>query len=240
MFNLKMSGFLTLLRNRLNNPSLEHLHYVYNWWHNKLRYPQIEQRYLAIISRNSSLGKNIKVDKKSLVVESQIDSYSYVSENTTIYTTSIGKFCCIGANCTIGLAAHPTRDFVSSHPIFFSTKKQIGFTFADQDYVEEMPECKIGNDVWIGNNVLILGGVNIANGAIIAAGAVVTKDVPPYAIYGGVPAKLIRYKFDREIIEFLQKFKWWDKNEQWLRNNFKDFHNINKFMDLAKGNDFLV
>lgn len=235
-----MFNFLVLLKNRFNNPILEHLHYLYNWWRNQLRYSQLDQRYSSIISRDSSLGKNIRVHKNSLVVESHISSYTYISENTTVYTTFIGKFCCIGANCTIGLANHPTRNFVSSHPIFFSTRKQIGFTFADKNYIDEMKGCKIGNDVWIGNNVLILGGVSIGDGAIIGAGAVVTEDVPSYAIYGGVPAKLIRYKFDEKTIDFLKKFKWWDKNEQWLRNNFRYFHNVNSLVDFVKKNESML
>ncbi|BAZ45771.1 hexapeptide repeat-containing protein acetyltransferase [Chondrocystis sp. NIES-4102] len=229
-----MFNFLVTIKNTLNNPVTDHFNYLYNWCRTKLKYSKIDQKYTAIISKDSFLAKNTKIERHSLVVESQLGSYSYIAEKTTVYTTTIGKFCSIGANCTIGLASHPTRDFVSSHPIFFSTRKQIGFTFADRDYIQEMQPCKIGNDVWIGNNVLVLGGVNIGNGAIIAAGAVVNKDVPPYAIYGGVPAKLIRYKFDPETIEFLQEFKWWDKEEEWLRKNFKYFHNVDKLMNYVK------
>ena len=229
-----MFNFLISLTTKIDNPITEHLKYLYNLLSNRLKYSQLDQKYSAIISRDSSVAKSIRVQKKSLIVESQIDSYTYIAENTTIHTSSIGKFCCIGSNCMIGLASHPTKDFVSSHPIFYSTKKQIGFTFADRDYIDEMQPCKIGNDVWIGNNVLILGGVKIGNGAIIAAGAVVNRDVPPYAIYGGIPAKLIRYKFEQSKIEFLQEFKWWDKPESWLKENFQKFHHIDRLMNDAQ------
>jgi acetyltransferase-like isoleucine patch superfamily enzyme len=136
------------------------------------------------------------------------------------------------------LGIHPSRDFVSTHPIFFSTKKQVGITFADKDYFQEEKGIKIGNDVWIGANVIILDGVTIGDGAIIGAGAVVTKDVPPYSIYGGVPAKLIRYRFEQKTIDFLVKFKWWNKDEEWLKTNFQDFHNIDTFLQRYAQEDY--
>ena len=109
----------------------------------------------------------------------------------------------------------------------------VGTTFVDQKYFEEEEKTvHIGNDVWIGSNVIVVDGVTIGDGAIIAAGAVVTKDVPPYAIFGGIPAKLIRYRFDEQKIDFMLKFKWWDKEEKWLRKNVKDFHNIDKFIHI--------
>ncbi|MBD2101744.1 CatB-related O-acetyltransferase [Leptolyngbya sp. FACHB-261] len=164
----------------------------------------------------------------------EIGTFTYIGNNTHMYETTIGKFCSIGPNCQFGLGMHPSREFVSSHPIFFSTGKQVGITFADRNYFEEKKPIEVGNDVWIGANVTVLDGVTIADGAIIAAGAVVTKDVPPYAIYGGIPAKLIRHKFEQEQIEFLLNFKWWNQDEKWLKDRFKDFHNIDEFIRLHK------
>nr|WP_302694185.1 CatB-related O-acetyltransferase [uncultured Prevotella sp.] len=89
----------------------------------------------------------------------------------------------------------------------------------------------MGNDVWIGSSVIILGGVTIGHGAIIAAGAIVNKDVPPYAIVAGVPARIIRYRFNDEQIEKILKDPWWKKSEQWLRERVKDFANIQQYIE---------
>ena len=155
---------------------------------------------------------------------------SYVSDNTKIFKTRIGKFCSIGPNCNIGLGVHPLGSFVSTHPAFYSVRTPTGISFSDKNYIEEHRGIKIGNDVWIGSSSLVLDGVVIGNGAIIAAGSVVTKDVPAYAVVGGVPAKFIKYRFpENEIIE-LEKIKWWDTEIELLKNNFKSYHNVKEFL----------
>ena len=134
----------------------------------------------------------------------------------------------------IGLGKHPTRNFVSTHPAFFSSLGQSQVTFSTESVFEEFAKINIGNDVWIGARAIILDCVNIGDGAIIAACAVVTKDVPDYAVVGGVPAKILRYRFEPNEIKFLKEFTWWDKDISWLRENYYQLHDIKNFIKFAK------
>jgi len=160
-----------------------------------------------------------------------LGDFTYIANNTQISRTEIGKFCSIGPDCKIGLGKHPSKDFVSTHPIFFSTLKQAQITFAAKDYFDEFENIVIGHDVWIGANAIVIDGVKIGSGAIVAAGSVVTKDVPPYAIVGGVPAKIIRYRFEHETIKKLLELKWWDMDVESLKNNYKKFHNVKELLN---------
>jgi len=162
--------------------------------------------------------------------EVELGDFTYIAADSNISKTKIGKFCSIGPNCKIGLGKHPVKDFVSTHPIFFSTLKQTQITFADKNYFKEFENIKIGNDVWIGANVIIIDGVNIGDGVIIATGSVVTKDVLDYTIIGGVPAKIIKYRFEDKEIDKLLNLKWWDMDLEYLKNNFTKFHNIEKVL----------
>lgn len=159
-----------------------------------------------------------------------IGDFTYITNESIIRRTKLGKFCSIGPGCIIGLGRHPSRDFVSTHPIFFSTSKQAQISFADRNYFEELREISIGNDVWIGARVIVSDGVTIGDGVIVAAGSVVTKDIPPYSIVGGVPAKLLRYRFKRDEIERLMNLKWWDFDREYLRSNFERFHSVESLL----------
>ena len=180
--------------------------------------------------KESQFGRFVQLADNVNVFHCSIGDYSYLERGCAAAYAQIGKFCSIAGGTYIGLGVHPSRDVVSTHPAFYSTGRGLAQSFADRDYLEEYAPCNLGNDVWIGTAAVIRGGMTIGDGAIVGAGAVVTKDVPPYAIVGGVPAKLIRYRFEPQVIEFLVKFKWWDRDDKWLRANFKKFHNVNDFV----------
>lgn len=172
---------------------------------------------------------NISIDVKLL--RSTIGDYSYIGPRSSICHASIGKYCSIASDVHIGLGKHPVRRWVSTHPLFYLARPEVGWNLSDKDYLHEFERTLIGNDVWIGLRVAVKDGVTIGNGAIIGAGAVVVSDVEPYAIYGGVPAKLIGYRFSEDQIRFLQEFKWWDRDEDWLKQNVKLMHDIDHLMD---------
>ncbi|MDD2364863.1 MAG: CatB-related O-acetyltransferase [Desulfuromonadaceae bacterium] len=155
-----------------------------------------------------------------------LGDFTYIASGTKIHNATIGKFCSIGPDILIGLGKHPSDTFVSTHPLFFSTLGQAQKIICDRNYFDEYSPVTIGNDVWIGARSIVLDGITIGDGAIIAAGSIVTKDVPAFAIVGGVPAKIIKYRFEISEIMFLNKFKWWDKEISWLSNNYKMLHNI--------------
>jgi acetyltransferase-like isoleucine patch superfamily enzyme len=175
----------------------------------RLRYKGFRASLLSYADKNSSFSQFNRLAPGSIVKHSRIGEFTYIA-GARVQSCSIGKFCSIGPGSRIGaLGRHPV-DWVSTHPVFFSTLMQAGISFADMDHFQELSPIIIGNDVWIGANVIVLDGVRIADGAIVAAGAVVTKDVEPYAIIGGVPARVIRYRFDQDTIDKLMALKWWD------------------------------
>ena len=162
----------------------------------------------------------------------QLGYGSYVGPYSKI-SAHIGRFTSIASYvCTVAGRHAYQAPFATTCPMFFSLNpnhSQSGSTFATEQMFEELkfavPEkqldVEIGNDVWIGERAMLIGGVHIADGAVVLAGAVVTKDVPPYAIVGGVPAKIIRYRYDEETISFLLQAQWWNNTEDWFKENWK-------------------
>jgi acetyltransferase-like isoleucine patch superfamily enzyme len=195
----------------------------------KYRKQKLKLEYMVEIT-NCKFNQYNTIYKYSRLRDSEIGSYSYIARNCQVYNTAVGKFTCIGPNVMTGMGAHPSSGFVSSHPLFYSTLGQSsGLVIVEKNLFDEFPRTEIGNDVWIGNNAIIKYGIKIGDGAIIASGAVVTKDVEPYSVVGGVPAKLIKYRFPKEQIAFLLTFKWWNKDLEWLKSNKDFFQNIDHF-----------
>ena len=192
------------------------------------------------INRVTTFGGRNYLSNYATLKDSHIGFASYLGERTVIRKTKIGKYTSIGPDVKCIFGKHPSHTFASTHPAFFSTLKQAGFSFTDKQLFEEYEapinsdakyQIEIGSDVWIGANVSIMDGITIGNGAIIAANALVTKDVPPYAIMGGLPAKVIKYRFNKDEIEFLNNLQWWNKNYEWVKKNAHLFCNISRLME---------
>lgn len=182
-------------------------------------------------------GSNF-IDKHAKVISSKFGYATYVGHDSRIENCEVGRYTCIGPNVKIIHGNHPVHKFVSIHPAFFSIQKQSGFTYINsQKYNEESyvdPDKKyyveIENDVWICDGASILAGVTIGNGSVIAANALVTKDVPPYSIVAGIPAKVIGKRFEDVQIDYLLSLKWWEKDEKWLREHSELFSDISAMM----------
>ena len=143
-----------------------------------------------------------------------------------VSATDVGPFCSFAPNCLVGSPGHPL-EFVSTHPAFFLNDRRFGYDFiAESRDASEGVRTTIGPDVWLGAGAVVRRGVTIGEGAVIGAGAVVVKDVEPYAIVGGIPAKPIRYRFDEATREALSASRWWEQGEAWLRENAERFDRV--------------
>lgn len=191
------------------------------------------------------LKKQRIVEYKNLINEGHVGEHTYIATNYMINKefVKIGKFCSIARETIFGLGNHPTH-LLTSHPIAYSSNEFIPFfvdiktpkdKFIKYDCVENI---MIGNDVWVGQRAIILDGVTIGDGAVIGAGAIVTKDIPPYAIAVGVPAKVVKYRFSPEIIEKLLELKWWDYPKDFIVNELP-FDNIEKCIEILEANKHL-
>lgn len=190
----------------------------------------------AHFNQNTRFEGNNVVYKGAVISSSKIGRNTYIGENTKLQKCQIGRFCSISSGVEVVSATHPSSVFVSTCPSFYSISNQNGQTFVKSNLFEEHLSINgyhavIGNDVWIGTNVIIKGGVTVGDGAIIAMGSVITKDIPPYAIVGGVPGKVIKYRFTEEQISRLLQIQWWNQPEEWLLSNANGLTNIDLFLE---------
>lgn len=170
-------------------------------------YFKILSKLRGVAVRDSEFGFDSKIEPGTVFLNSRIGDYSYCGYHCSILNTTIGRFCSISNRVVIGGVAHPMH-FLSTSPVFLSHKDSVKTKFARHEYLPEI-KTHIGHDVWIGEGVFIKAGVIVGNGAVIGMGSVVTKDVPDYAVVAGNPAKIIRYRFDQDLIDDLLKSQWW-------------------------------
>jgi acetyltransferase-like isoleucine patch superfamily enzyme len=186
--------------------------------------------YMAVAKR-TQFGRMNTLSDFARLDRVTMGDMSYVSRGTRITNAVIGKFTCIGPESLVGLGRHPTEGYVSSHPAFYSLLGQTQLTFVSEQKFEEFLPIAIGSDVWIGARTIVLDGAEIGDGAIVAAGSVVSGTIPPYAIVGGVPARVIRYRFDEDVVTQLLESRWWDLSFEILRENSKAFESIEAFFE---------
>lgn len=178
--------------------------------------------------KNSKIHKTSKVESGCSLVNVTMDKHSFCGYDCEIANAKIGSFCSIANGVIIGGGMHPI-DWVSTSPVFYAGRDSVKAKFSTFLRVEPKITT-IGHDVWIGQNVLIKQGVNIGTGAVIGMGSIVTKDIPPYAIYAGNPAKILRMRFNDLIIEELLASKWWKMKENKLVDSAKYIKNPSQFL----------
>ena len=164
--------------------------------------------------KKSQLNRGARIDIGSVCVQSVVGKYSYIGEHSSVLYAEIGNYSCISNYCAIGGGSHPIS-WVSMSPVFNTSKGIIKKKFGKLNY-NPFEKVKIGNDVWIGSHCMIKSGIQICDGAVIGMGSVVVKDVGPYEIWAGNPAKLIKRRFDDGTIQQLIETNWWNADEELL------------------------
>ncbi|TCN21217.1 DapH/DapD/GlmU-related protein [Mesobacillus foraminis] len=190
--------------------------------------PSIDDSSLIIDSHAgewTSLGANNKI------IESTFGDYTYTMDEVTVNYTEIGKFCSIASHVCINPVQHP-MDRVTQHHM---TYRKVAYHFAesdDKDFFDwrRTQTVKIGHDVWVGHGAIIMKGVEIGTGAVVGSGAIVTKNVAPYTIVVGAPAKPIKERFPAAITNKLMDIAWWDWPRKKLEEHFDDLNDIELFI----------
>lgn len=179
----------------------------------------------------TSFGGDNYVGQQTFLSNCSLGRGTYVGDGSRICNMTAGKFCSVGFNVTTAIGTHPVRENIATSPSMFSTSPANNLSFtAKQLFEDATGPVVLENDVWIGNGAILMAGITVGNGAVIGAGSVVTKSVKPYEIWAGVPAKQIGKRFSDEEIDKLLDLKWWDRDDEWLRENAEKFANPKEFL----------
>jgi phosphonate metabolism protein (transferase hexapeptide repeat family) len=161
--------------------------------------------------RDTKLGQFTDIAERVVLAECEVGDFTYIERHVEAIYTTIGKFCAIAANTRLNALNHP-MDRISQHKITYRPNEYFAHAKVDKAFRETRQNARvtIGHDVWIGHGAIVLPGLSIGHGAVVAAGAVVTKNVEPYAIVAGVPARRIKWRFKKSIRERIIAMGWWD------------------------------
>ena len=181
--------------------------------------------------RECTIHPTSKVESGTTAIGTSIGRHSFTGYDCTLINCNIGAFSSIASKVTIGGARHP-MEYVSTSPVFLSHKDSVKTKLSKHVY-EWKEVTVIGNDVWIGEGVMIKGGVKIGDGAVVGMGSIVTKNIPPYAIYAGNPARLVRFRFNEATIIGLLKMRWWDRSDDEIRDLAPLFKNPESMLKKA-------
>jgi acetyltransferase-like isoleucine patch superfamily enzyme len=182
--------------------------------------------------RSSTVHSTSKVEPGSSFLGSTMGRHSFCGYDCEISSADIGAFCSIANHVAIGGGKHPV-DWVGMSPVFYEGRDSVTKKFST--FARPEPQrTTIGSDVWIGYRAIIMQGVTIGHGAVIGAGAIVTRDVPPYAIVAGAPAKIIRYRFDESLREALLASRWWEKPDTTLERCADQIRDPEAFLERLK------
>lgn len=192
-------------------------------------YSKIFKKLRGASLLNSFVDKSSKIESGTSFINSKMGKYSFCGYDCEMLNVNIGNYCSIANNVVIGGAMHPMH-WVSMSPVFYAGRDSVKKKFAEYQRDEDKP-VNIEHDVWIGQYSMIKQGVSIGTGAVIGMGSIVTKDVPPYEIWAGNPAKFIKKRFDDETIKKLLQSEWWNKPDSEMEKIGKYFNNVPAFLE---------
>lgn len=203
------------------------------WFIYALKYRRAKVYFGSTLSANCSLSQYSVVFSGVTLIDVAVDTGTYVQTASTILHSDIGKYCSIASNVSIGLIDHPMT-YLSTNPMFYDASQPLPRFYTSSLRSKKPTRTTIGSDVWIADSAFIKSGVIVGHGAIVAAGSIVVNDVEPYSIVGGNPARHLRYRFDKSLIEKLLQSQWWELDSDVLERYSEYFQDPDEFIKQIK------